>query len=133
VGQSAGAGGIRRRRAGAEVPSEVSEQTAIATVGQGGHASPPWSASHPYVNLYSPSKPAIATVTGNFRLTAEDASADIRHIVLDFGNAAFPVLEGQSLGILPPGLDRNGKPHFVRLYSVASRGTANGRATTTSR
>ena len=103
-----------------DVPSDVRELTEIATAGQGGPASPPWSASHPYVNLYSQAKPAIATVTGNYRLTASNASADIRHIVLDFGNTAFPVLEGQTLGILPPGLDANGKPHHVRLYSVAS-------------
>ncbi len=104
----------------AEVPSEIRELTEIATAGQGGPASPPWSADHSYVNLYSLAKPAIATVAGNYRLTAEGASADIRHIVLDFGNTVFPVLEGQTLGIVPPGLDRNGRPHFVRLYSVAS-------------
>ena len=39
--------------------------------------------------------------------------------MLDFGSVAFPVLEGQTIGILP-GLDANGKPHHVRLYSVAS-------------
>ena len=103
-----------------DVPSDVRRLTEIATAGQGGPTSPPWSASHPYVNLYSQAKPALATVTGNFRLTADDASADIRHIVLDFGNTAFPVLEGQTLGIVPPGRDANGKPHHVRLYSVAS-------------
>jgi benzoyl-CoA 2,3-dioxygenase component A len=103
-----------------DVPSEVRALTEIATAGTGGPAAPPWSASHPYVNLYSISKPAIATVTGNYRLTGENASADIRHIVLDFGNTAFPVLEGQTIGILPPGTDQNGKPHYVRLYSVAS-------------
>ena len=103
-----------------DVPNDVRQLTEIATAGQGGPASPPWSASHPYVNLYSLAKPAIATVAGNHRLTAADASADIRHIVLDFGNTAFPVLEGQTLGILPPGLDPSGKPHHVRLYSVAS-------------
>ena len=103
-----------------EVPHEVREQTEIATAGQGGSIAPPWSASHPYVNLYSPARPAVATVAGNHRLTATDASADIRHIVLDFGNTAFPVLEGQSLGIIPPGVDEQGKPHFVRLYSIAS-------------
>ncbi|HKU86925.1 MAG TPA: benzoyl-CoA 2,3-epoxidase subunit BoxA, partial [Casimicrobiaceae bacterium] len=104
----------------ADVPSDVRQLTEIATAGQGGPASPPWSASHPYVNLYSQDKPAIATVTGNYRLTADGASADIRHIVLDFGTTAFPVLEGQTLGILPPGVDANGRPHHVRLYSVAS-------------
>jgi benzoyl-CoA 2,3-dioxygenase component A len=72
------------------------------------------------VNLYAPQKPALATVSGNLRLTADGASADIRHIVLDFGSTAFPILEGQSIGILPPGVDANGNPHHVRLYSVAS-------------
>ena len=104
----------------ADVPSDVRKLTEIATAGLGGPASPPWSASHPYVNLYSQDKPAIATVAGNYRLTADGASADIRHIVLDFGTTAFPVLEGQTLGILPPGVDANGRPHHVRLYSVAS-------------
>jgi benzoyl-CoA 2,3-epoxidase subunit A len=104
----------------AEMPSEVRVLTEIATAGQGGAVSPPWSASHPYVNLYSLAAPAIATITGNHRLTSDDASADIRHIVLDFGNTAFPVLEGQTIGIVPPGLDPQGKPHHLRLYSVAS-------------
>ncbi len=103
-----------------EVPDEVARITAEATAGTGGPLAPPWSAAHPYVNLYSLARPAIATVSGNYRLTAEDASSDIRHIVLDFGSAAFPVLEGQSIGVIPPGTDANGKPHHVRLYSVAS-------------
>ena len=104
----------------AEMPTEVARIRSVATAGQGGEAFPPWSAAHPYVNLYAPEKPAIATVSGNFRLTADDASSDIRHIVLEFGGAAFPVLEGQTIGILPPGVDASGKPHYVRLYSVAS-------------
>ena len=103
-----------------ELPADVARIRSIATAGEGGQAFPPWSAAHPYVNLYAPEKPAIATVSGNFRLTADDASSDIRHIVLEFGGAAFPVLEGQTIGILPPGLDASGKPHHVRLYSVAS-------------
>ncbi|NCW85605.1 MAG: benzoyl-CoA oxygenase, partial [Oxalobacteraceae bacterium] len=44
----------------------------------------------------------------------------VRHIVLDFGQAHFPVLEGQSIGIIPPGTDDAGRPHYLRLYSVAS-------------
>src|SRR5207249_4132312 len=67
------------------VPAEIAEITAIASAGQGGAAAPPWSAAHPYVNLHTLAKPAIATVTGNYRLTGEGASADVRHIVLDFG------------------------------------------------
>jgi benzoyl-CoA 2,3-dioxygenase component A len=40
--------------------------------------------------------------------------------VLDFGEHVFPVLEGQTLGILPPGTDAEGRPHAMRAYSVAS-------------
>ena len=83
----------------------------------------PWSAAHPYLNLYAVKSPAIATVAGNFRLTAPEVSSDVRHIVLDFGTQFFPVLEGQSIGIVPPGLDASGKPHYLRMYSVASART----------
>ena len=103
-----------------EVPAEVRVQTELASAGQGGAVRAPFSAAEPCLNLYTPAKPALATVAGNFRLTAADASADVRHIVLDFGTTSFPVLEGQTLGILPPGSDATGRPHFVRLYSVAS-------------
>jgi benzoyl-CoA 2,3-dioxygenase component A len=81
---------------------------------------PPWSAAHPYLNLYGLKNPVTATVAGNYRLTAADAQSDIRHIVLDFGNQVFPILEGQSIGIIPPGTDAGGKPHYLRMYSVAS-------------
>lgn len=104
----------------AEIPPEVARLTEIANQGQGGAAPPPWSAAHPYIGLYSVARPATATVTGNYRLTAEDAGSDIRHIVLDFGKSAFPVLEGQSLGVLVPGSDAQGRPHHMRLYSIAS-------------
>ena len=32
----------------------------------------------------------------------------------------FPVLEGQSIGIVPPGVDAHGRPHVARQYSIAS-------------
>ena len=103
-----------------DVPPEVARLTEVANQGQGGAAPPPWSAAHPYIGLYSIAKPVTATVTGNYRLTAEDAGSDIHHILLDFGRGAFPVLEGQSLGVLVPGADARGRPHHMRLYSVAS-------------
>lgn len=84
---------------------------------------PPWSAAHAYTNLYSPksSQPYItATVAGNVRVTEVGKEYDTHHIVLDFGSTPFPVLEGQSIGILPPGTDSKGKPHHARQYSVAS-------------
>ena len=80
----------------------------------------PWSAAHPYLNLYSVKSPVLATVAGNYRLTAQETESDIHHIVLDFGTQFFPLIEGQSIGIIAPGLDANGKPHYLRMYSVAS-------------
>ena len=81
---------------------------------------PPWSAAHPYVNLYGPKAPTTATVVGNFQVSEAGTSSETHHIVLDFGAMPFPVLEGQSLGIVPPGVDANGKPHHARQYSIAS-------------
>lgn len=102
------------------IPVDVVRITDEASAGQGGPGIAPWSAAHPYTGLYPAQAPAIATVTGNFPLTQPGAGSDIRHIVLDFGTLAFPVLEGQSIGIIPPGSDADGRPHHVRLYSVAS-------------
>lgn len=84
---------------------------------------PPWSAAHAYTNLYGPKaaeKFVTATVVGNVRVTEVGTEYDTHHIVLDFGAMPFPVLEGQSIGIVPPGVDANGRPHHARQYSVAS-------------
>ncbi|MGA7815880.1 benzoyl-CoA 2,3-epoxidase subunit BoxA, partial [Caballeronia sp.] len=85
-----------------------------------GSTVPPWSAAKPYINLYTHKTPVSATVVGNYRLTADNCDSDIHHIVLDFGTLPFPVLEGQSIGILPPGAAKDGKAHHARQYSIAS-------------
>lgn len=118
-----------------DVPSAVSppaEEAASAIDPSGqtpfnstqyGASIPPWSAAHPYTNLYGPKaaeKTVTATVTGNLRVTAVGKDYDTHHIVLDFGAMPFPVLEGQSIGIVPPGVDASGKPHHARQYSIAS-------------
>jgi benzoyl-CoA 2,3-dioxygenase component A len=84
---------------------------------------PPWSAAHAYTNLYGPKaadKTVTATVVGNVRVTEVGTDYDTHHVMLDFGAMPFPVLEGQSIGILPPGADANGRPHHARQYSIAS-------------
>jgi benzoyl-CoA 2,3-dioxygenase component A len=88
---------------------------------------PPWSAAHAYTQLYGPrsaQKSITATVVGNARVTQAAATAgadyDTHHVMLDFGSMPFPVLEGQSIAVLPPGLDDQGRPHHARQYSVAS-------------
>jgi len=100
--------------ASAELPPQHNAALSITS------PSAPRSAAQPSLNLYDVKQPLLATVAGNFRLTDADTESDIRHIVLDFGQTHFPVLEGQSIGIIPPGTDESGRPHYLRLYSVAS-------------
>ena len=93
---------------------------AEAHKGAGGKSKAPASASKPTINLYNPGKPVQAVVQGNYRLTTEGCGSDVRHIILDFKGHPIPVLEGQSIGIIPPGTDTDGARHLPRLYSVSS-------------
>ena len=105
-------------------PDTLGEAGASALNSVDCHATlPPWSAAHAYTNLYGPQAPQrsiVATVTGNVRVTAVGREYDTHHIVLDFGAVPLPLLEGQSIGILPPGADGSGRAHHARQYSVAS-------------
>ena len=113
-----------------EVLTEATSDTLASTPQGGGSISaqhgaslPPWSAAHAYTNLYGPKAAQTsitATVTGNVRVTDAGHQYDTHHIVLDFGQMPFPVLEGQSVGIIPPGTDANGRAHHARQYSIAS-------------
>jgi benzoyl-CoA 2,3-dioxygenase component A len=80
----------------------------------------PWSAARPATNLYGVRNPVVATVAGNVRVTDAGTQSDTHHIVLDFGSTPFPLLEGQSIGIVVPGVDARGRPHVARQYSIAS-------------
>jgi benzoyl-CoA 2,3-epoxidase subunit A len=111
----------------AAAPAADPAQQATFNSAQYGATVPPWSAAHPFTNLYGPKaaeKTIAATVTGNVRVTEVGKQAghdyDTHHVVLDFGAMPFPVLEGQSIGIIPPGVDAQGKPHHARQYSIAS-------------
>jgi len=81
---------------------------------------PPRSAAQPTTHLYGPKSPISAKVVGNMQVNEAGTDNETHHIVLDFGSLPFPVLEGQSIGIIAPGLDAHGKPHHARQYSVAS-------------
>jgi benzoyl-CoA 2,3-dioxygenase component A len=112
------------------VAAAAPEPTAVASIAASGEAPfvaasfgatlPPWSAAHAYTNLYGPKSPTTATVVGNFNCTEAGFDNETHHVVLDFGTMPFPVLEGQSIGVVPPGVDANGRPHPARQYSVAS-------------
>ena len=85
-----------------------------------GSTLPPWSAAHPYVNLHGPKSPITAKVVGNVQVNDAGTDNETHHIVIDFGTMPFPVLEGQSIGVVPPGVDAQGKAHHARQYSIAS-------------
>lgn len=71
------------------------------------------------LNLFRPNSPYTATCLYNERIVGPDAPGETKHMIFNHdGNV--PYLEGQSIGVIPPGTDKNGKPHKVRLYSIAS-------------
>jgi benzoyl-CoA 2,3-dioxygenase component A len=121
------AGGASALLATEEVNPTSSTKSDLANANinsaQYGALLPPWSAAHAYTNLYGPKaaeKFITATVVGNVRVTDVGREYDTHHVMLDFGNLPFPVLEGQSIGIIPPGADAQGRPHHARQYSIAS-------------
>lgn len=71
------------------------------------------------INLYKPNAALPCKLISNTRLGPED-QPDVRHLVFDTSGGDFRFLEGQSLGILPPGQGKDGKPLKLRLYSIAS-------------
>lgn len=71
------------------------------------------------LNRYRVKAPGVARVVSNERLTPADRD-DVRHLVFDLGGLDYSYLEGQSLGVLVPGVEGGGRPHKLRLYSIAS-------------
>jgi benzoyl-CoA 2,3-dioxygenase component A len=100
--------------------SEPSLLPDLAHEALGSNGCPPISATKPATNLWTRESPARAIVTGNLRVTDHAAVSDVRHIILDLESQSFPFLEGQTIGVAPPGCDEDGRPHAIRLYSVAS-------------
>ncbi len=74
------------------------------------------------VNTYKPKTPFLGTVTENYSLVEEGGIGRVQHITFDLsgGDPQLQYVEGQSIGIIPEGEDANGKPHKLRLYSIAS-------------
>ncbi len=72
------------------------------------------------VNTYRPNAPFIGKVVSNEPLVKEDGIGIVQHLKFDISAGDLKYIEGQSIGIIPPGLDKNGKPEKLRLYSIAS-------------
>ncbi|MBD2101505.1 FAD-binding oxidoreductase [Leptolyngbya sp. FACHB-261] len=72
------------------------------------------------VNIYRPNAPFVGRCLLNQKIVGEHAPGDTRHLKFDISGGDLRYLEGQSIGIVPPGTDAKGKPHKLRLYSIAS-------------
>ncbi|WP_016876432.1 ferredoxin--NADP reductase [Chlorogloeopsis fritschii PCC 9212] len=72
------------------------------------------------VNLYRPNAPFIGKCISNEALVKEGGIGIVQHIKFDLTGGDLRYVEGQSIGIIPPGVDKNGKPEKLRLYSIAS-------------
>ena len=112
-----GQGGPAPAPAASETPAPAPSKAAPAP-----QSAPHVSHADVPVNTYKPKDPFIGTVTENYSLVGEGAIGRVNHITFDLsgGDPQLRYVEGQSIGIIPEGTDANGKPHKLRLYSIAS-------------
>lgn len=74
-------------------------------------------------HLISPAEPAVAKVVSSELCTKSSKAAGfVRHVAIDVSGTplAGTFRAGQSFGVIPPGTDAKGRPHKLRLYSIAS-------------
>ncbi|KAL3795462.1 hypothetical protein HJC23_000820 [Cyclotella cryptica] len=83
-------------------------------------ASPYYDQSAVITNVYKNKAPFTGKIVSTKRIVGPKATGETCHIIIDH-NGDFPYWEGQSWGVIPPGVrEKDGKPHAVRLYSIAS-------------
>lgn len=79
-----------------------------------------------HMHRVMPNAPVTGRVVETQRCTRAGAKAAgiVRHVSIDVSGTplAGHFAAGQSFGVYPPGEDHNGKPHALRLYSIASPG-----------
>ncbi|HYD01217.1 MAG TPA: hypothetical protein VEB22_08325, partial [Phycisphaerales bacterium] len=75
------------------------------------------------MHLYKPAAPAIGTIVRNEPCTAgRKAAGFTRHVEFDVSGTELVgrCVPGQAIGVLPDGVDKDGREHKLRLYSLAS-------------
>lgn len=75
------------------------------------------------MHICGPREPAVGIVTRNERCTlGRRAAGFVRHVEIDVSHTplAGSFVPGQSFGVHAPGEDEKGRPHALRLYSIAS-------------
>ncbi|NIP16695.1 MAG: hypothetical protein GWM88_18860 [Pseudomonadales bacterium] len=73
------------------------------------------------MNIVRAADPVTARVVSNELCMRGKSASFVKHLVLDIGDTPLQgaFRAGQSFGVLAPGEDARGKPHKVRLYSIA--------------
>lgn len=73
------------------------------------------------LGLVSVAQPVIGHIVSNDSCIKGKSASFIRHTAIDIGGTPLEgrCLVGQAFGVLAPGEDEKGKPHKVRLYSIA--------------
>jgi len=116
------------------IESQIGRKTAVSKANAGqvktSASAPPKATQAPRkkahsnvpVNTYKPKTPFAGKVVENYSLLKDGAIGRVNHITFDLsgGNPQLQYVEGQSIGIIPEGQDAKGKPHKLRLYSIAS-------------
>ena len=76
----------------------------------------------PELNLVSPKDPVVGRIVSNDSCLRGKSASFVRHTVIDVGGTPLEgrCRVGQAFGVIAPGTDDSGKPHKVRLYSLAS-------------
>ncbi len=74
------------------------------------------------MHLHMPANPGTGVVVSSERCTRPKASGFVRHVAIDLSGTQLTgsFRPGQSFGVIPPGVDSHGRPHKLRLYSIAS-------------
>lgn len=118
---------INIKPAGGDLPNQETQpapQQSAASNNQKSmtQAKPKKAKSKVPVNTYRPKNPFVGKCTEIYDLVDEGGVGTCRHMTFDLsgGDPQLEYIEGQSIGIIPPGEDENGKPHKLRLYSIAS-------------
>lgn len=74
------------------------------------------------MHLIPPHAPAVGRIVRSEICTKGKSASTVRHVCIDVSGTALAgrFHSGQAFGVIPPGLNAHGKPHKVRLYSIAS-------------
>jgi len=75
-----------------------------------------------HLNVVKPKEPVVGRVVESTPCLKGRSASYVRHVGIDVSGTplAGSFRVGQSFGVIPPGMTEKGKPHPVRLYSIAS-------------